>query len=307
MKILVLGGNGFIGSHVVDGLLSEGHQVRVYDRTPEHYRAPIQGVEYRFGEFSDSACIAEALTDVDAVCHLISTMLPATSNMDPLGDIQGNLINTVQLLEQMRKQGVQRILYLSSGGTVYGNPEILPIPETHQLRPICSYGVVKVAIENYLMMYKKLYGFKPIVLRPSNPYGPRQSHTQLQGVISMFLGKYVNSEPLEIWGDGSIVRDYMYIDDLSKLCVKALESDLCGIFNAGSGEGHSINEIVTLIDSLFSEHVDVIYHEGRDFDVKKVVLDIRAVKSELDWEPMVALADGIEGQLQWLKLLKRTD
>jgi len=303
MKVLVLGGNGFIGSHVVDYLLVAGHEVRVYDRSPEHYRAPIKGVDYRFGQFSDSRLLAEALIGVDAVCHLISTMIPATSNVDPVGDIQGNLINTVQLLEEMRKHSIQKILYLSSGGTVYGNPKVSPIPEMHPLQPICSYGVVKVANENYLKMYQQLYGLKPVVLRPSNPYGSRQGYTGLQGVIGAFLARYMKSEPLDIWGDGSIIRDYIHISDLAKLCVSALESESCGVFNAGSGEGHSINDIVSLIGLMSNKKMDIVYHAGRVFDVKEVVLDISAANAEFDWKPKVALADGIADQLQWLKSL----
>jgi len=223
MKVLVLGGNGFIGSHVVDQLLAAGHKVRVFDRSAERYRDPIKQVEYRLGRFDDTFQVAEALQGMDAVCHLISTTVPGTSNLDPVADVKNNLINTLNLLEQMRKKGLRRILYLSSGGTVYGNPESSPISENHPLKPISSYGIVKVAIEKYLFMYQQLYGLQPVILRPSNPYGPRQGHAGVQGLIGTLLARAFSGETLEIWGDGSIVRDYMHVSDLARLCVVALE------------------------------------------------------------------------------------
>lgn len=303
MKVLVLGGNGFIGSHVVDHLLDAGHKVRVFDRAPERYRSPIKQVEYRLGGFDDSFQVAEALQGMDAVCHLISTTVPGTSNLNPVADIQSNLVNTVHLLDQMRKQGLSRILYLSSGGTVYGNLEGSPVSENHPLRPISSYGIVKVAIENYMHMYQQLYGLEPVILRPSNPYGSRQGHAGVQGLIGTLLARSLAGEALEIWGDGSVVRDYMHVDDLARLCVTAMESESCGVFNAGSGEGSSINEIIELIRAATTEVLQVNYREGRAFDVKEVVLDISRAKEEFGWQPEISLSDGIKEQLQWLRSL----
>ncbi len=247
MRILVLGGNGFIGSHIVDALHKRGDRVRVFDRFPNNYQPPKQGIDYRLGEFSDTAALAEALHDIDVVYHLISTSVPSTSNLDPVADIQGNLIATVQLLQQMVRLKVDRVVYLSSGGTVYGNPTINSVPESHPLNPICSYGVVKVAIENYLHMFSELHGLKPTILRASNPFGPRQGHVGVQGVIPTFLKRLIDNDPLQIWGDGSVVRDYIFIDDLVRLCLLAAEEEAVGVFNAGSGCGSSLKEIVESI------------------------------------------------------------
>ena len=303
MNVLVLGGNGFIGSHVVDHLLAAGHKVRVFDRSPERYRHPLKQVEYRMGRFDDTFQVAEALQGVDAVCHLISTTVPGTSNLDPIADVQNNLVNTLYLLEQMRKKGLSRILYLSSGGTVYGNPHASPVAESHPLNPISSYGVVKVAIEKYLLMYQQLYGLQPVILRPSNPYGPRQGHAGVQGLIGTLLVRVMAGEALEIWGDGSIVRDYMHVGDLARLCVRALESNSCGVFNAGSGEGHSINDIISMIRDLGYEGLQVKYSEGRSFDVKEVVLDISRACHQFNWQPAMLLQDGIRAQMEWLRSL----
>jgi len=303
MKILVLGGNGFIGSHVVDQMLAAGHKVRVFDRSPERYREPLKQVEYRLGRFDDTFQMAEALQGMDVVCHLISTTVPGTSNLDPVADIENNLINTLHLLEQMRKKGLNRILYLSSGGAVYGNPKSSPVSEDDPLNPISSYGAVKVAIEKYLFMYQQLYGLQPIILRPSNPYGPRQGHSGVQGVIGTLLAREQAGEMLEIWGDGSIIRDYMYVGDLARLCVTALEGNACGVFNAGSGEGHSINEIIAMVRSLTNDDLLVSYSEGRSFDVKEVVLDISRASRQFNWQPTMPLFDGIRDHMEWLRSL----
>lgn len=299
MKALVLGGNGFIGSHVVDALLKAGHKVRVFDRGPELYRAPLPTVDYRTGSFSDVPALAEALEGIDVVYHLISTTVPSTSNLDPIGDIEGNLINTVRLLKLMVQKDIRRIVYLSSGGTVYGIPDVVPIPETHPLRPICSYGVVKVAIENYLFMYQSLYGIQPVVLRASNPYGVRQTHAGVQGVIGTFLNKAMNNECIEIWGDGSVVRDFIYIVDLAELCALAGESKIQGIYNAGSGMGHSINEIISTLASVMGEPIESVYKLGRGYDVPRVVLDCSLVKRTFGWGSKIGLFEGASRTCQW--------
>lgn len=300
MKALVLGGNGFIGSHLVDSLLRDGHSVRVFDRRAENFRAPLPGVEYSLADFSDVAALAEALVGVDVVFHLISTTVPSTSNLDPVGDIQNNLINTVRLLQLMTQQGICRIIYLSSGGTVYGIPDVVPIAETHPLRPICSYGVVKVAVENYLHMFNHLHGLEYVVLRASNPYGERQGHAGVQGVIGTFIGKILAGEPIEIWGDGSVVRDFIYVGDLAQLCVRAGGLKTQGIFNVGSGVGHSINEIISTLKAVTGKPIEPIYMAGHGYDVPRVVLDIMRVNASFGWRPQVGLSEGIERSWRWV-------
>lgn len=303
MKVLVLGGNGFIGSHVVDHLLASGHEVRVFDRAPEPFRGPVKEVEYRLGNFDNIDLVGESLKDIDAVCHLISSTVPGTSNSDPVMDVQSNLVGTLDLLEQMRKVGLTRILYLSSGGTVYGNTGSSPIAEDNPLNPISSYGVVKVAIEKYLGMYQHLYGFETVILRPSNPYGERQGKLGTQGLVGTLLGKVLNSEPVEIWGDGSIVRDYLHVSDLARLCVTCLSSESNGVFNAGSGQGYSINAILGMVEKILGVELAVTYREARAFDAQEIVLDIGRVREEFGWSPQVSLDDGITEQWEWLKSL----
>lgn len=303
MRALVLGGNGFIGSHLVDSLLADGHVVRVLDRGPELYRSPFAGVDYRFGDFGDAPVLAEALEGVDVVYHLVSTTVPSTSNLDPISDINGNLINTVKLLQLMNQKNVTRLVYLSSGGTVYGIPEIVPIPEVHPLKPICSYGVVKVAIENYMFMFQSLYGLRPIVLRASNPYGERQGNAGVQGVIGTFLKKAKSGESVEIWGDGSVVRDFIHVSDLAGLCLKAGISSYTGIVNVGSGVGHSIRDVVAAVSSATGKVLHPVYKSRRAYDVPSVVLDISKASRVMDWEPVIELSDGVRRTWKWMETL----
>lgn len=302
---MVIGGCGFIGSHVVDRLLAHGIAARVYDRRPEMFRDPVAGVEYVHGDLADTAQIYEAMSGVGAIIHLASTTVPATSNLDPVADITGNLVATVRLLEMMRAARLRRIVYLSSGGTVYGIPQTDPVAETHPLQPISSYGIVKVAVENYLYMEQWLHGLQPVVLRASNPYGPRQGHTGIQGIIGTHLWRIARGEPVEVWGDGSVVRDFIHVRDLAELCVRAVLSEATGCFNAGSGEGTSVRQIVECIDRTVQADggapVRPTYTPGRNFDVPRVVLDITRARQSLDWTPQTGLDAGIAESWAWVK------
>jgi UDP-glucose 4-epimerase len=300
MKILVLGGNGFIGSHVVDELIGAGHKVSVFGRRHEVWRKPLPTVNYYLGDFSNIPLLAEALQGVDVVMHLISTTVPSTSNLDPIADIQGNLENTMRLLQVMVSVNVKRIIFLSSGGTVYGIPSVLPVPETHPLEPICSYGVVKVAIEKYLGMFEHLHGLRPLIIRASNPFGPRQGHEGVQGAVSTFMQKILLDEKVTIWGDGSTKRDYFYVTDLARFCRLATESELTGIFNAGSGAGLSLNELAHMIETASGRKLNIEYTAGRAFDVREIVLNIDKARKLLNWEPAIDLQKGLSLHYDWM-------
>lgn len=301
MKVLVIGGCGFIGSHVVDVMKDRGRQVRVLDRRPEAFRPPVPGVEYLTGDLSDTAFLTEALLGVDAVIHLASSTVPQTSNLDPVADISDNLIGTVRLLEVMRALGLRDLVYLSSGGTVYGIPQTDPVSEDHPLQPVSSYGIVKSAVEKYLHMYNHLYGFRAAALRASNPYGPRQGHSGVQGVIGTYLWKAARGEQIEVWGDGSIVRDFIHVRDLADLCDLAIGSGQTGVFNVGAGEGMSINQIVAAVSKAIGRPLDPIYKPGRAFDVPRVVLDISRAQAAFGWSPRTTLEDGIAEAWNWVR------
>jgi len=301
MRILVLGGTGFIGSHIVDALLNEGHTVKVIDRTLKHINTQsLHRIEYIQSNFSDSLVLLEALIGIDTVIHLVSSTVPGTSNLDPVADIQSNLVNSVNLFKAMQQAGVKRIIYFSSGGTVYGNPSQLPILESHPTHPISSYGIIKLAIENYLFMHQQLYGLTPVILRLSNPYGPRQGHLGSQGVIGTFLKLIMQGQPIKIWGDGSIIRDYIYISDAVSACMSALKLEQGGVFNIGSGQGDSLLDIIKEIEHCTRKEADVVFEPSRGFDVKSVILDTSLARAQLDWKPEYSLQKGIELHCKWL-------
>lgn len=290
----MLGGNGFLGSHLVDRLLAGGHEVAVLDRAPPPIGIHWAGVRQFHGALEDGKVVSEALLACDTVYHLVSTTVPSTSNLDPVADIHGNLIATVRVLDLMVKYGVRKIVYFSSGGTVYGDVDADQVDETNALAPVCSYGVVKVGIENYLGMYAHLYGLEPTVLRASNPYGARQGHSGLQGLIGTCLVRVAQGLPIEIWGDGSIVRDYIYVDDLARLAVLSGQSRQTGIFNAGSGVGHSVAEVVSAIGRVTGRKSEIIYRPARAFDVRRIVLAVEKAKNAFDWQPLVELEEGLD-------------
>lgn len=293
MRALVIGGNGFIGSHLCEGLRANGHAVRVLDPGPARADVDWTGLEYRRGAYTDAETLGTALADIDAVFHLASTTVPASANRDPAFDVSSNLVGTLGLLDAMQARGVRRIVFLSSGGTVYGDPESLPVREDHPLRPISSYGIVKVAIEQYLRMYRHLDRLDPLVLRPSNPYGPRQSAAGGQGFVAAAIARLREDAPLQIWGDGGTIRDYLYIDDLVALIVRAAESGVCGTFNAGSGEGASLNDVRRAVERAAGRPLRVEHLPARGFDVRRIELDIAAARERFGWRPAVSLEDGI--------------
>ncbi|MEI6214124.1 MAG: NAD-dependent epimerase/dehydratase family protein [Desulfuromonadales bacterium] len=294
MRALVLGGNGFIGSHIVDKLLVEGHDVRVFDLGEENYRKPLDKVDYLYGDFGNRGLLTNALKGVQTVFHLISTTLPETSNEDPIFDVHSNVAETIFLLEQCVAQQINKIVFISSGGTVYGIPGHTPVSEDNPTNPLCSYGITKLMIEKYLHLFKHLYSLDYVVIRPSNPYGDRQNPSGIQGAISVFLGKVARGMPIEIWGDGGVVRDYIFIDDLVEGIYKSSITDSKNkVFNLGSGIGSSIKEILGAIKNVTDTDVDIIYMNSRTLDVPEIYLDIARARSELSWSPKTSLEEGL--------------
>ncbi len=257
------------------------------------------------GDFCSESDIASAVTGCNACYHLVSTTLPKSSNLDPVYDIETNLIGTIRLLNHALRAGIARIVFLSSGGAVYGPPQELPIREIHPTNPICSYGITKLAVEKYLGMFQKLYGLEYVVLRFSNIYGERQRTQSSQGAVAVFLGKALHGETIEIWGDGSVVRDYIHITDAVKALVAAANlENLSGtdrIFNIGSGSGITLNEVLAEIEFAMGIKVSRNYIEGRAFDVPSSVLAIDRAREVFGWEPEMTFPEGLKRTLNWLE------
>jgi len=305
MHVLIIGGNGFIGSHLTDLLMTQGQSVRVYNRSRNPYiNEHNNNVEYIYGDFADQLLLKSALKDVEIVYQLISSTIPSTSNINPIGDVSSNVIDTIKLLESCVDASVRKVVFPSSGGTIYGFPQKLPIDENHQTNPICSYGITKLAIEKYLHLFNYLYGLDYSILRIANPYGPRQNPTGKLGVITIFLNHILQNLPIQIWGDGEIVRDYIYFLDVVQALYDVQSSNLTEkLFNIGSGQGFSLNELLVKIRQVIQHDFEVEYIEGRKVDIPINVLDISKAKTILHWKPTVDLELGIQKTWEWLKTL----
>jgi UDP-glucose 4-epimerase len=304
MNCLVLGGNGFIGSHLVDRLLQEKYSIRVLDKYTERYRIPLKNIEYIYEDMGNRGLLNEVLENIDVVYHLIGTTTPKTSNDDPAFDIQSNVLNTLYLLDSCIQHKIKKFIYISSGGTVYGNSDKLPLAENHILDPISSYGISKLTVEKYLQLYHKLYGIDYAIVRPSNPYGERQNPEGIQGAISVFLGKIFKNENIELWGDGSVVRDFIYIKDLTEGIVRvATRNTESRIFNLGSGKGYSLTDLIKVIAKVTKREINVINKPSRVFDVPAIYLDISRARKELEWSPSTSLEDGIMKTWEFIQTL----
>jgi len=295
MKCLVLGGAGFLGADLSRLLFEQGYAVRVFDRQIRTFdRDTYPDMEFFEGDFLNQHDIDEAVTGCDAIFHLISTTVPKSSNDDPIYDVESNVVGTLHVLNAAVRHKVKKIIFPSSGGTVYGIPEYIPIREDHPTRPICSYGINKLEIERYLYLFKYLHGLEYSILRVSNPYGCGQRPDVLQGAVGVFAAKAVIGEPVEIWGDGSVVRDYLHVSDVSKALIKALQySGEINIFNIGSGEGKSLNEILDVMDAAIGTTVVRIYKHAREMDVPTNILDNTLAGTELSWSPDISFQDGV--------------
>lgn len=301
MRILVLGGSGFLGSHVVDIFNASGHEVTVFDRHPERFRSQLSSVHFFQAEFGNRGELEIALSKgVDVVVHLISSTLPQSSNDDPIYDVQSNLVESIALFELCVKHSVRKVVYISSGGTVYGVPEAIPVTESHSTKPLCSYGITKRAIEDYLHLFHSLYGLQYDVLRVANPYGVRQDPLRKQGVISVFLYKYLNNEEITIWGDGSVVRDYVNVVDVARACLLSASSKNSGIYNVGSGVGLSLIDLLAVLENIVGSKPSIKWLPGRGLDVPKIVLDCSHIHTELSWQPQIDLNVGLLEMKNWI-------
>ena len=305
MNCLVLGGNGFIGRHLCKALVAAGHDVNAFDLPPrEGIGWPeIDNVNWYQGDFSSPADLAPLLDGCEAIFHLVSASLPASSNEDPLCDLQMNVAASLRLFDLLiTRESPPKVVFASSGGTVYGVPVVVPIPETHPNNPLCAYGVGKLSIEKYLALYHHLHGLESCVLRLANPYGAHQSATGGQGVIAAFLARALNDQPLEVWGDGTVVRDYLHVDDVCAAFLKAMTYHGSErVFNVGSGHGVSLNELIVMMEELLGKTIVRRFFPGRDCDAPVNVLDIRRANESLDWSPRISLREGISQLLGQMK------
>jgi UDP-glucose 4-epimerase len=302
MKALVIGGNGFIGSHLVDELMKRGWHVVVLDFQERRFGQMPKAAHFIRGDLNQTYLVREALTGVDTVFHLAWATIHETSNQDPTADITANLLPSIQLFEMCRLIGVRRIVFTSSGGTVYGQPQTIPIGEQHPQNPLNGYGITKLAVEKYLQMFHHLHGLDYAILRPSVPYGPRQNPLGRQGAVAVFLHRISQGLPITLWGDGSVTRDYFFISDLVQALITVANIDLDSqrVFNIGGPEEISLIQLIKYIEDTIDKKAHLEYLPGRKFDASRIVLDTSLAQKLLHWHPEVEIEQGLEKTWVWM-------
>lgn len=300
-KCLVLGGNGFLGSHLVDSLVQQGHTVRAFDRFSGEVRFEAENVEQFTGDFLNRAELNQALKDIDYVFHFISTTTPFTAENDPLIDIETNIRMSVELFDECVRQKIKKVIFASTS-SIYG-PDVgnEPISESVTPEPVSPYAIGKLTIEHYLHYFKHKHGLESIVFRISNPYGERQALNSKQGVIPIFLERIAAGEPLTVFGDGSMVRDYIYIKDVADMVAKSFENAKRHLYNLGSGHGESINQIIDEIKQVVGQEVKVDHQPSLSTFIPRIVLDASRFQQEFGLKPQVSLHEGIQKTWQYTK------
>jgi UDP-glucose 4-epimerase len=299
-KVLVTGGTGFIGQHLVNELLAKARQICVLTRNVQGFYNNGR-ITYYTGDFTRAADLATLLSGVDVVYHLAVTTTPGHSNEQIQYDAHTNLMGSLTLMEQAAKAGVRRFVFVSSGGSVYGLNGGSLIDEEHPTNPISAHGVSKLAAEKYLEIFRRQYGMEYRIARASNPYGEGQDPNRGQGFIAYALGRLSQGEELVIWGDGSVVRDYVYVGDVAEALALMLDDQApYRVYNVGSGQGHSLNELVAILAQLTGRKSGVRYVAGRPADVPYNCLHIGRIKQALRWEPHTDLQTGLALTWEWV-------
>ncbi len=298
-RVALIGAGGFFGTNLARYLSPQIADLRCFG-LHQSFPEAMQDLTWISGGMTAPGLV-DVISGCDTVIHLASTSAPGT-DLDISADAEANVMASLRLFDQCVAAGVKQVVFVSSGGTVYGIPSHVPIPESAPTQPITAYGVAKLAIEKYLEVYARLRGLDYRVLRISNLYGPYQTTAKMQGVVAAFLAKALRGEPLEIWGDGKVVRDYVYVEDAAAAVVAAMRYQGAErIFNIGGGMGMSLNEVIAAIETLLGRGLEKRYKLGRAVDVPVNILDCALAKLELGWTARTVFAQGLEKTSAWMR------
>jgi UDP-glucose 4-epimerase len=304
-KVVVLGGAGFIGSHLCRALAGLGYKVCIFGRINSSYHL-VSDIERNIkivqGDIASPYDVLDAIADAEILFHLVHTTVPGSSMSNPDHDIMSNVVTSVNWLSHLSKTNIRQLYYISSGGTVYGIPEQLPIDENHPTNPICSYGITKLAIEKYVTMYSAMARVDAYILRPSNVYGPGQQLDKGQGVIGVLANRILMNEAIEVFGGGTSQRDYLYIEDMIAAVISLLNyKGSCRIFNISSEKGYSVNDIIRILQLQLDDIQKVFQRPERGYDVPVNILSSARLCGETGWQPRVSLEEGIARTVTYLR------
>jgi len=300
MKILVTGGAGFIGSHVVELFVARGFEVVIVDNLSTGRESNInpKAVFYKMDIRDPGLDDVFAREKPDYVSHHAAQMDVRRSVAQPLFDADVNILGSINVIECARKHQVKKFIYISSGGAAYGEPVYLPCDEKHPINPICQYGASKHTVEHYLYMYQVNYGLEYTVLRYPNVYGPRQDPKGEAGVIAIFIGKMLANEPVVINGDGEQQRDFVHVRECANANFLALRAP-SGIYNLGSGYGVSVNQIFDALRKITGYPHEALYGPAKLGETRVIYLDATLAFKEMGWKPVINLEDGLRQTLEY--------
>ena len=297
-KTVIVGGAGFLGTSIARDL-AQTRDVLVVDTASRLQAAAewLGDTPSAVLEFPDDLSAApDLIAGADALVCLSWTSTPSSSMNDLAGDALENVVASARIFEEAGRAGVRRVVFASSGGTVYGNPETVPVPEEAARNPLSGYGASKLAAEHFLHVAAARDGFSGVSLRVGNPYGPFQLRGAAIGIIAQFLNSIARGETPEIWGDGMVVRDFLHVDDVISAFRHAVDvADIpSGAYNVGSGQGTSVLDVWALIRTITGTRIDPIHKPSRGFDVETIYLDTRRLRAATGWAPRVSLREGIQ-------------
>jgi UDP-glucose 4-epimerase len=310
MKIMVTGGAGFIGSHVVDTFVENNHEVVVIDNLSTGRLSNLNPAAKFYEVDIRSPEMAEIFEKEkpQVVDHHAAQMDVRRSVEDPLFDADVNVMGSIKLIELARKYNVERFIYISTGGAVYGEPEYLPCDEDHPINPICPYGASKHTVEHYLYMYRELYDMEYVVLRYPNVYGPRQDPHGEAGVVAIFSGQMLKNAPVVINGDGDQERDFVYVGDCARANLLALQTENTNtIFNLGYGVGTTINEVYEYLKDITSYELSADYGPAKAGETRRIFLEANRASKYLDWTPTIDLKDGLGETVDYFREKEATN
>lgn len=306
MRIVVTGGAGFIGSHLVDRLIQEGHEVSVVDNLSTGKRKSLNRAA-RFYKMDILSANLERVFQKERpslVMHLAAQIDVRRSVEAPIFDAQVNILGTLNVLERAVRHGTRKVVFASSGGAIYGEQEILPAPEFHPIHPLSPYGISKLAGEFYLDYYRKISGIQYVSLRYSNVFGPRQDPKGEAGVVAIFIQEMLSGEHPIINGNGRQTRDFIYVDDVVEANLAVMGQEVIGIYNVGTGLETTINDLFQHLVELTKGRCQKIHGPARKGEQTRSAVDSTKLREELGWEPRVPLLEGLARTVEYFRQYK---
>ena len=302
MNILVTGGAGFIGSHVVDCLVAGGHKVAIIDNLSAGVEKNVNSAaKFYKADMNDVPSLDKIFFDwkPEVVYHMAAQIDVRISMKDPVYDADQNILGSLRLLECCKEHHVKKIIFASTGGAIYGEQDYFPADEKHPVNPVSPYGIGKLTVEKYLYYYKVQYGLSYVALRYANVYGPRQNSKGEAGVVAIFSQRLLNKEPAMIYGDGKQTRDFVFVSDVANYNRLAIDPEIEGIFNVGTGVETSINEIYTQISTLAGMNTPPLYEKAKPGEQVRSVINPNRAVVRFGVKPEISIVEGLKKTVEW--------